>query len=166
MVTSVFISDRTNHRALKTVPVLSILNTFKNKSKTLTTNYLKFEAVTFSMKIKSCVWMDQSGAPLAVSLSCDITTGKNQSDCLNCLNCKNTDYSFWQEMKHAQPMDVGCGHGKLFAYNDIMLWPIFFCVYTQMGLLCSEHTRPRPYAWGYNKKWNGHAVIILHYDVD
>ena len=31
--------------------------------------------------------MDQSGAPLAVSLSCDINTGKNQSDCTNCLKC-------------------------------------------------------------------------------
>ena len=31
--------------------------------------------------------MDQSGAPLAVSLSCDINTGKNQSDCMNCLKC-------------------------------------------------------------------------------
>ena len=39
------------------------------------------------MKIKPYVWMDQSGAPLAVSLSCDINTGKNQSDCTNCLKC-------------------------------------------------------------------------------
>ena len=31
--------------------------------------------------------MDQSGAPLAVSLSCDINTSKNQSDCTNCLKC-------------------------------------------------------------------------------
>ena len=35
--------------------------------------------------------MDQSGAPLAVSFMCDINTagntGKNQSDCTNCLKC-------------------------------------------------------------------------------
>ena len=31
--------------------------------------------------------MDQSGAPPVVSLSCDINTGKNQSDCTNCLKC-------------------------------------------------------------------------------
>ena len=31
--------------------------------------------------------MDQSGAPLAVSLSRDINTGQNQSDCTNCLKC-------------------------------------------------------------------------------
>ena len=31
--------------------------------------------------------MDQSGAPLAVSISCDINTSKNQSDCMNCLKC-------------------------------------------------------------------------------
>ena len=31
--------------------------------------------------------MDQSGAPHAVSLSCDINMGKNQSDYTNCLKC-------------------------------------------------------------------------------
>ena len=31
--------------------------------------------------------MDQSGAPPAVSISCDINTGKNQTDCTNCLKC-------------------------------------------------------------------------------
>ena len=31
--------------------------------------------------------MNQFGAPLAVSLLCDINTGKNQSDCTNCLKC-------------------------------------------------------------------------------
>ena len=39
------------------------------------------------MKIQPCVLMDQSGAPLVVSLSCDINTGKNESDCTNCLKC-------------------------------------------------------------------------------
>ena len=37
--------------------------------------------------------MDQSGVPLAVSLLCDINTGKNQSDsdCTNCLKCLRID---------------------------------------------------------------------------
>ena len=36
--------------------------------------------------------MDKSGAPLVVSLSCDINTGKNQSDCTNCLKCLRICY--------------------------------------------------------------------------
>ena len=36
--------------------------------------------------------MDQSGALLAVSLSCDINTGTNQSDCTNCLKSLRIAY--------------------------------------------------------------------------
>ena len=37
--------------------------------------------------------MDLSGAPLAVSLSCDIK-GKNQSDCTNCVKCLRMHISY------------------------------------------------------------------------
>ena len=52
------------------------------------------ETVTFNMKIKPCILMDQSGArcmhvkqSMVWSLSCDLNMGKNQSDCTNCLKC-------------------------------------------------------------------------------
>ena len=46
---------RTNHRALKTIPLNIILKHFSKISKNLTKNDLKYEAVTFRMKIKPCV---------------------------------------------------------------------------------------------------------------
>ena len=76
----VFISGRTSQASFKTLPLLSFLNTFKNFDQ-------KRFKILSCKKINPCVWMNQSGAPLAVSISCDINTGKNQSDCTNCLKC-------------------------------------------------------------------------------
>ena len=72
--------------------------------KMIHTTYFYNETVTFNMKIKPCILIDQSGpgacvwniprASLTVSLSCDITPGKNQSDCTKLSEVfKNVVYS-------------------------------------------------------------------------
>ena len=53
----------------------------------MTKNDLKYEAVYFQYENKTLRLNGSIRRPLAVSLSCNINTGKNQSDCTNCLKC-------------------------------------------------------------------------------
>ena len=63
-------------QALKTIPLFSFLNTYKNKCRLWSKMIYNNKADTFNMTIKPCILMDQSGAPCAVSLSCDINMGQ------------------------------------------------------------------------------------------
>ena len=94
MVAPVFISGRTNQARIKTIPLFSFLNTFKNKCKLWPKIIYNNEAVPFNMKIKPCVLMDQSGArgmrmkhSKSAASRVSIDTGNNQSDCTNSIKC-------------------------------------------------------------------------------
>ena len=69
----------------------------------MTKNDLKYEAVTFSMKIKPCVWMDPSGA----------LWYKHGQDCMNCLKCLRINYKLV-----LKDMNYKNGEYKCYKYND------------------------------------------------
>ena len=85
-------------RPYKPGALYSFLNTHKNKWKRWP-KMIHNEVVTFNMKIKPCIIMDQSGARcMRVKHSTSAArrvsivwyqSGKNQSDCTNSLKCKS-----------------------------------------------------------------------------
>ena len=63
--------------------------------------------------------------PLAVSLSCDINTGKNQLDCTNCLKCLRIDNN--KHIKVLKDVDINPGHGlNIIQADDIGQNSFFF----------------------------------------
>ena len=69
--------------------------------------------------------------PLAVSLSCDINTGKNQSDCTNCLKCLRLSFKSsgvksvltWQNCISCSSQK---GHEDLSKWKSNFLWLLYY----------------------------------------